>query len=169
VSQLVEDALRMHAPAYERQGVTVVREFSSAPAIMVDRHKVIEILVNLLQNAVQACDTVEPGERKVTVRVGATSAGRVRIEVADNGVGTPPEKLTQIFSHGFSTRKSGHGFALHSGALAAKELGGTLTAESDGPGKGATFVLELPVEHKASAAGPAEGNGSLLIGDHLRT
>jgi signal transduction histidine kinase len=68
----------------------------------------------------------------------------VRIEIADNGVGIPPENLTRIFSHGFTTRKHGHGFGLHSSALAAREMAGTLTVQSDGAGKGATFVLELP-------------------------
>jgi len=66
--------------------------------------------------------------------------------VSDNGVGIERENLTQIFSHGFTTRENGHGFGLHSGALAAKELGGSLTVNSDGPGTGATFVLELPIE-----------------------
>jgi len=64
--------------------------------------------------------------------------------VRDNGMGIPPENLTRIFVHGFTTRKEGHGFGLHSGALAAREMGGSLSVHSDGPGKGATFTLELP-------------------------
>jgi len=71
---------------------------------------------------------------------------RVRISVMDNGVGIPPENLDRIFNHGFTTRKDGHGFGLHSGALAAKELGGGLAAHSDGPGTGARFVLDLPLQ-----------------------
>jgi len=69
----------------------------------------------------------------------------VRIEIADNGVGIAPENLTRIFSHGFTTRKHGHGFGLHSSALAAREMGGLLTVQSEGAGKGATFILELPL------------------------
>jgi signal transduction histidine kinase len=75
--------------------------------------------------------------------------GRVRIAVIDNGVGIPPENLTRIFNHGFTTRKDGHGFGLHSGALAAKELGGSLTVLSEGPGLGAVFTLELPCQPSA--------------------
>jgi signal transduction histidine kinase len=52
--------------------------------------------------------------------------------------------LTRVFAHGFTTKKDGHGFGLHSAALTAKEMGGSLTVQSDGPGHGATFVLELP-------------------------
>jgi signal transduction histidine kinase len=72
----------------------------------------------------------------------------VRITVTDNGVGIPAENLQRIFNHGFTTRKDGHGFGLHSGALAARELGGKLQVHSDGPGKGATFTLELPMNRK---------------------
>lgn len=79
----------------------------------------------------------------MTVRI-SDGNRRVRISVIDNGVGIPPENLTRIFAHGFTIRKNGHGFGLHSGAIAAKELGGSLSAESDGAGKGATFILELP-------------------------
>jgi signal transduction histidine kinase len=81
----------------------------------------------------------------VTVRIKQVGNDRVRVEITDNGVGIPPENLTRIFSHGFTTRKHGHGFGLHSSVLAAKEMGGTLTVQSEGVGKGATFILELPL------------------------
>src|SRR5260370_11071123 len=70
----------------------------------------------------------------------------VAISVIDDGVGIAPENLTRIFAHGFTTRKTGHGFGLHSGALAAKELGGALNAASNRPGEGARFTLQLPIE-----------------------
>jgi signal transduction histidine kinase len=100
-------------------------------------------MVNLLRNAKYACEDSERLDKKVTVRV-ADGAGRVKISVLDNGVGIPPENLERIFNHGFTTRKSGHGFGLHSGALAAKDMGGSLNAFSAGPGQGAVFTLELP-------------------------
>ena len=60
-------------------------------------------------------------------------------------LGIARENLTRIFSHGFTTKKHGHGFGLHSCANAAGEMGGSLSVRSDGPGKGATFTLELPL------------------------
>jgi len=66
--------------------------------------------------------------------------------VSDNGMGIAPEHLTRIFSHGFTTKKEGHGFGLHSAANAAKEMGGFLSATSKGVGRGAIFVLDLPVD-----------------------
>jgi signal transduction histidine kinase len=74
----------------------------------------------------------------------------VAIIVRDNGVGILPENLTRIFGHGFTTKKDGHGFGLHSGALAAKQMNGALSVQSAGPGKGAAFTLELPIAPSAA-------------------
>jgi PAS domain S-box-containing protein len=144
VVDLVEDALRLNAGAMERHGVKVNREYFEVPPILVDKHKVLQVLVNLIRNAKYALDDRGHTDKRMVLQVGLNGNDLVRISVIDNGIGIPPENLTRIFEHGFTTRKEGHGFGLHNGALAAKELGGTLTAHSDGSGKGATFVLELP-------------------------
>jgi C4-dicarboxylate-specific signal transduction histidine kinase len=142
---LFEDALRMDEAALRRHGVKLVREFEkSLPQITVDRHKVVQILVNLIRNAKHACNEAHREDKELTLCV-SNGAGRIKFSVSDNGVGIPPENLTRIFSHGFTTRRDGHGFGLHSGALAAKEMGGELRVHSDGANKGATFSLELPL------------------------
>ena len=145
VIDLVEDALRLNLGALDRHSVKLVREFSPVPPISVEKHKVLQILVNLIRNAKYACDDSGRDDKQITLRV-ANGDGLVNISVEDNGVGIAPENLTRIFGHGFTTRKEGHGFGLHSGALAAKELGGTLKAFSEGPGQGAIFTLELPLK-----------------------
>jgi signal transduction histidine kinase len=144
VRTLVEDSLRMNEGAFSRHGVTLVRDFQEVPLITVDKHKVLQILVNVIRNAKYACDESRSAEKRVTVRVRAAN-GTMLIAVIDTGVGIPPENLERIFSHGFTTRKDGHGFGLHSCALAAKDLGGSLQGESAGPGQGATFTLTLPL------------------------
>src|SRR5205814_284669 len=145
-TELVEDALRMHSGALVRHEVRVIREYQqNLPEITVDKHKVLQILVNLISNAKKACDESPKPEKLLTVRIDQAQ-DRVKIAVIDNGVGIPPENLTRIFNHGFTTRKDGHGFGLHSGALAAKEMGGALRVHSDGPGHGAMFTLELPIQ-----------------------
>jgi PAS domain S-box-containing protein len=143
VVNLVEDSLRLNEGALGRHRVELIREFETVPTLNLEKHKFLQIMVNLLRNAKHACQDSERADKQVTVRV-ANGDGRIRISVMDNGVGIPPENLTSIFNHGFTTRKDGHGFGLHSGALAAKELGGSLTVHSDGPGQGAAFTLELP-------------------------
>jgi signal transduction histidine kinase len=148
---LLEDALRMNEGAMHRHEVHIVREFEPVPGINSEKHKILQILVNLLRNAKYACSESGRRDRCVRLRV-ASGPACVRISVSDNGVGIAPENMTRIFAHGFTTRRDGHGFGLHSGALAARELGGSLRAFSDGPGRGATFVLELPIDQPAIAA-----------------
>jgi two-component system NtrC family sensor kinase len=144
LAELVEDALRINQAALVRHAVQVERELADVPPVLTEKHKVLMIMVNLISNAKYAVDGVPEQERRVTVSLSLPVEERLRLEVRDNGMGLAPEMLTRIFQHGFTTREEGHGFGLHSSALAAQEMGGTLTAHSDGPGKGATFRLELP-------------------------
>jgi ligand-binding sensor domain-containing protein/signal transduction histidine kinase len=144
VHSLVEDSLRMNMQSLDWNGVEVARDFQEVAPIHVEKHKVLQILVNLLSNAKWACDQSGRADKRLTVRV-ANGDGRLKISVSDNGVGIPAENLNRIFNHGFSTRRNGHGFGLHGSALAAKAMGGTITVRSDGPGQGACFTLELPV------------------------
>ena len=116
---LVEDCLRMNTGALTRHGVTVRREIADIPPITVDKHKVLQILVNLVRNAKYACDEAPRADREVIVRV-EDAGPMVRISVIDNGIGIAPEDMARLFSHGFTTRKSGHGFGLHSAARAAR-------------------------------------------------
>jgi C4-dicarboxylate-specific signal transduction histidine kinase len=144
LADLAEDALRIHAVALTRHGIEIVRDFAPGPAVTTDRHKVLQILVNLVGNAKHALNARAHG-RRLTLRLRPADGDRVRLEVADNGMGIAAENLARIFNHGFTTKKDGHGFGLHSGANSAKELGGSLAAASAGPGLGATFTLELPL------------------------
>jgi signal transduction histidine kinase/HAMP domain-containing protein len=144
LSDLVEDSLRMNSAAFSRHNIRLIRDYQSVPAITIEKHKVLQVLVNLIRNAKYACEESNQPDRQITVRV-ASVKSTIQVSVIDNGVGIAPENLTRIFGHGFTTRKNGHGFGLHSGALAAREMGGALHVHSDGPGKGAAFTLELPL------------------------
>jgi ligand-binding sensor domain-containing protein/signal transduction histidine kinase len=149
-AELVEDALRMNLSGLSRHDIQVVKDFDAPRVIPLERHKVVPILVNLVRNAQQACTQIQAGEKTLTIRIRHAS-DRLRIAVSDNGVGIAPENLTRIFAHGFTTKKDGHGFGLHSGALAAKEMGGALAVASAGPGQGATFTLDLPCASSGEA------------------
>jgi len=150
LTDLMEDAIQINAVAFARHELQVIREYSPLPAFSMERHKVLQILVNLLSNAKDAVGA-QPN-RAITVRVEMTGDGFARASVTDNGSGISAENLTKIFQHGFTTRKDGHGFGLHSGVLAAKEMGGSLTVSSGGAGKGAVFTLQLPCEPTRKAA-----------------
>ncbi len=171
---LLEDALRFNLMSLERHRVTVVRDLADVPDVDLDKHKTLQILVNLIGNAKNALKGPDDGDggggggdgrrRELTLRVAAALAdGRpcVRFAVADTGCGIAAEHLTRIFTHGFTTRSAGHGFGLHSAANAAREMGGSLTVASDGPGRGATFTLDVPVAPAAAATGiPATAGGA---------
>jgi PAS domain S-box-containing protein len=152
VKSLVDDALRMNSGSFSRHGVTLKCEFEDVPEILVEKHKVLQILVNLLRNAKYACESSSTSDKQVVMRV-SNQAGGVQIKVTDNGVGIRPEHMTRIFSHGFTTKKDGHGFGLHSGALTARDLGGALRVDSAGPGHGATFTLDLPLKSPETVYG----------------
>ena len=143
---LVEDALRLHAAGFERHNIRIVREYDEMPDILIDKHKVLQIIVNLITNARHALCDDSVQQRLLTIGIHRQGDEFVRVSVSDSGVGIDPANLTRIFAHGFTTRKDGHGFGLHSGALAAGEMGGSLRARSKGLGKGATFILELPFQ-----------------------
>jgi signal transduction histidine kinase len=155
LSELVEDALKINSESFARHGIATRLEFEEMPEVVVDRHKILQILVNLLSNAKHACDQNPGKASEVVLRIQRVGEGRAKIEVIDNGVGISPENLGRIFSHGFTTRKNGHGFGLHNGALAAKEMGGKLFVYSAGLGRGAAFTLEFPFSLDARRPAPA--------------
>ncbi|WP_020681188.1 ATP-binding protein [Marinobacterium rhizophilum] len=150
VSDLIEDALRMNNSALDRHRVTVVKHFAEVPVLLLDKHRLLLILINLISNAKNAMADRAEHARILTLSVAMVETDTLQIGVQDDGEGIEPDNLTRIFTHGFSTRKDGHGFGLHSCAVAAIEMGGNLTAHSDGPGKGALFTLALPCETEES-------------------
>lgn len=145
VSDLLEDALRMNSGALTRHHVTVVKEYSDVPRVMGDKHRLLLILINLISNAKYAMSDLSDRPRQMTLGVKVVDNKTLQVSVKDEGEGIAPENMTRIFAHGFTTRKEGHGFGLHSCALAAIEMNGHLSAFSDGPGKGALFTLQIPL------------------------
>lgn len=127
--------------------VEIVREFHAPPTMRVQRHRLLQILVNLLKNARQAIDEQRPAVKRLTLRVSTVDEGRrLRFEVGDNGTGIAPENVVAVFTRGFTTKPSGHGFGLHSSANTAQDMHGRLFLERTSLGQGSTFVLELPVD-----------------------
>ena len=150
IGPLIDDALHMGESSFAKHGIEVVKDYAGPVTTSTDRHKLLQIMINLISNARHALKDLrvrmpdQIGPHQLIVRVRAMP-GVVTIAVADTGVGIPAENLEKIFQHGFTTKQGGHGFGLHASANAARELGGSLHVVSDGPGCGATFTLELPV------------------------
>jgi signal transduction histidine kinase len=134
----------------ERHRIRLRMEIVETPLMVTDRNKVLQILLNLLRNAKDAVLASANPAHEIWVRLSALDTGFLRLEIADNGIGIPPENITRIFSHGFTTKPDGHGFGLHFGALTANQLGGSLRAFSEGQERGATFTLELPIDRRGT-------------------
>lgn len=112
-------------------------------ASLLDRHRTLQIMLNLLNNAWQALSDVA-GDRLITVTLRHAAPDRITIGIEDTGCGIAAETLSKLFQHGFTTKPDGHGFGLHSSTCLTTEMGGSLVATSDGPSRGARFTLGVP-------------------------
>jgi signal transduction histidine kinase len=146
LEEIAESALAINQAALRNANIEVVRQYEPLRAVLADRHQIMQILVNLISNAKHALEDEARPDRQLLVAIAKVEGG-IRIEVRDNGAGITPENLPKIFTHGFTTKKTGHGFGLHNCANAAQQMDGSLTVHSDGRGKGASFVLRLPAQY----------------------
>ncbi len=144
LSVLVDDALRLHEVSLGRLGIEIERHYQPLAPVSIDRHKLLQILVNLLGNARHAHIKGGAAHKRLILRIAQGEEGMIRVEVQDNGVGIPAENMSKIFRQGFTTKADGHGFGLHMSLLMAKGLGGSLSVVSQGPDRGATFTVLIP-------------------------
>ncbi len=144
--ELLEETLELTQMGGNNCQIQVVWDIPELPDFLVDRHRLLQIMVNLTRNAGQAMSDPRNPDRTLRFRAQTTEVGTLLISVIDSGEGISPENLTQIFHHGFTTKDYGHGFGLHGAANSANEMGGKLIAHSEGPGKGAEFTLEIPFQ-----------------------
>lgn len=134
--------------------VKVDRRFDYAGNIRVDKGKLLQILSNYVKNALEAVGECMADQPVITLSIRRTPSGEIEFGVRDNGHGITPESLSSIFRHGFTTKKNGHGFGLHSAACAAEEMGGCVAVHSDGIGRGALFTLQVPLSACVEQASP---------------
>lgn len=147
LSELIENAIEVNNAGLERQSIEIIREYDDIPNVLIDRQRVLQILVNLIDNAEYALSKSGREPKLLKIKTARTGDSKVRIEVTDNGEGIAPDDLNVIFENGYTTRQdAGHGFGLYSSLQAARDMQAVLTARSEGPGKGATFILELPLK-----------------------
>ncbi|HEX5753121.1 MAG TPA: AAA family ATPase [Archangium sp.] len=152
VPALIEDALRMQQSSLTRHQVRVERDLARLPVVSLERHKALHILVNLISNAKQALQDVGREDKCLRIEARPCAPGRFQLVVRDNGVGIAAEDLQRVFQFGFTTRPGSLGYGLHWAANTAREMGGALVAASEGPGRGSSFTLELPVAGPSSVA-----------------
>lgn len=151
IAEIVDDAITILLPSFERHGVDLHVELPDSPQARLDRHQVLEMLINLLSNAKEAVVATGRPDRRVAIALRVIGDEQVVVDVIDNGVGIGEEALEKVFTYGFTTKDDGHGFGLHNAANAVKAIGGEIQAHSDGEGTGATFSLVLPINPPVKA------------------
>ncbi len=145
LKELLEDSLKINLQGLEQCDLEVIRQYDQVPTIYIDKHKVMQVLINLISNAKHAMVDNQCQQSKLYLRL-FERQGYITIEVEDTGIGISEEDISHIFEYGFKKRKGGHGFGLHNSALVAHDIGGEITVNSDGPGKGACFGFTLPLK-----------------------
>lgn len=144
LEELMEQAININEASMKRHEIEIIRDFEEIEPIVIEKHKLLQVLVNLISNAKNALREYDTEHRTIWISIKKVGS-KIEMTVKDNGTGIPEDILTKIFAHGFTTRVEGHGFGLHSSALTIKQMGGTLVARSDGVNTGAEFKITLPV------------------------
>ena len=153
LQQVVEDTLVLKSSGFKKNQIHIRTNFQTDETVDVEKSKLIHILINLFNNAKEAMQKVS-NERILTIETYHNREG-VFLSVADTGEGIDETMMTKIFTHGFTTKETGHGYGLHSCANYMKEMGGALQVHSDGPGRGANFVLMFPKRKKTNKSAVA--------------
>jgi len=163
LDEIINEALMITEVDFVNKKINVEKTFAKLNLILIDKSKLFQILINLISNAKHALLAIEKDNKQITITTGTLDKSTVFIRVADNGVGIAPEFHTKIFAHGFTTKKTGHGYGLHASALAAKDMGGSIKVHSDGVGKGAVFTLELPYKIEQSKTSERESRTGVTL------
>ncbi|MDJ0836367.1 MAG: ATP-binding protein [Acidobacteriota bacterium] len=142
--EVVEDALTLQAEAMAGEGILIKRRFDPAPEVILHRPHAIQVIFQLLKNAREALEPMPEDRKEIELLIVKDKTG-VRLEVHDKGPGIDPENLADIFSLGYTTKEGFHGYGLHECADAMNRMGGSIRAQSEGPGKGAVFILYFQV------------------------
>lgn len=144
IVKLIDEAMELTLLGHNGADIEVVRdEARDLPPIEVDPVQIQQVLINLVRNAVEAVRGRD--ERWIRIAVRAEEA-RLLIEVEDSGGGIPKETVRELFKAFSSTKKSGLGLGLAISRSIAQNHGGDLLVEPGGAGRGATFVLTLPLD-----------------------
>jgi signal transduction histidine kinase len=124
--------------------VVITPTVAALPVVSAERVVLLQVLGNLVINAVQAIERAGIAQGQITIDARQVGAD-VELSVTDNGAGIAPEHMPLLFQRGFTLRPGmGSGLGLHYCATSLGAVAGSIKAESAGEGHGATFRLRLP-------------------------
>lgn len=144
LDHIVENALRIQQASLIARKILVNKDIDKPVRVAAHKIQLTHIIINLIKNAAEAMNETPEHQRRLDVSIETESSGQVVLKITDSGCGIEKDHLDKLFSYGFTTKDLGHGFGLYSVARAVSDMGGRIEAESDGAGKGATFILRFP-------------------------
>ncbi len=144
LEDLVREAIDINNNRLHENQSGVTTRFEEELMVAVERVKLIHVLINLIKNAIEAINHYPGSSREIRVTTQRSATKQASISITDTGSGILRENLEKLFTHGFTTKTDGHGFGLHHCSKVIGEMKGTITADSDGDGRGATFTVMLP-------------------------
>ncbi len=149
-NEIVDEAVVLVQPRLKSKHINLTKQFHGNPVVKVDKQQILQVLINLITNAVDAL----PEQGRIRVSTGMRPADAVGagngdqkfalIEVADNGPGIPAGVRNRLFDPFFTTKKEGTGLGLSISQKIVRDHGGAITVSSI-EGKGTTFQVNLPV------------------------
>ena len=148
ISDLVEDALKINIQGMNQYGIEVIKQYDNTEMLYIDKHKALQVFINLISNAKYALIDSDK-ENKIIYVIIKREGEKINIEIKDNGIGIAPDDVSHLFEYGFKKRRGGHGYGLHHSALVVNELGGKISVNSDGAGKGASFIVTIPIDEQS--------------------
>jgi signal transduction histidine kinase len=140
---VIYDALAILLASIEKREIEIVSDLpENISSFIGDRTKLIQIVINLIKNAVDAIDNNPEGKKKLEIILSETT-NRIKLTVRDSGEGFDPATKEKMFTRGFTTKEQGMGIGLASGKSVAESHNGDLVISSEGKGKGATAILTV--------------------------
>jgi signal transduction histidine kinase len=147
ISDLLENAITINKTDALAH-IEIVRDYQPIKKVISDQVKLLQIFVNLIKNAIDSLLESEVKHKKLSIELHEKDDKHFEVKITDNGLGIEKDNILKIFTYGYTTKETGHGFGLHTSAVSAQDMGGLLTAKSPGLGKGATFTIVLPYESR---------------------
>ena len=139
LQHLIDESLAVQSESLRKYKIEVTRSYQTKGIVQAHPEELIHILVNIIKNAIEAMH--DSKSRNLKIALSKKDSGHTCCEFTDTGIGFT--SVDKLFSHGFSTKKQGHGFGLHYSRRAMEDMDGNLHAFSAGKNKGATFTLEF--------------------------
>jgi PAS domain S-box-containing protein len=142
INDLFEDAIQLQTGTLEKREISIKRNYTqSLPKLLIDKNRLMQVIVNLIKNSCEAIELQHTGPRQKAIEITTfTQNGRLGFDIADNGIGIDPGDIDTIFDLGQS-KKGSSGFGLYYCKMFIENSNGELIFSSRGIGKGASVKI----------------------------